>query len=190
MAYATYTTEAIVCGSKDNMTSDKSYLLFTRDAGMLWASARSVRMEKSKQRYALQDFSIIRVSLVKGKGGWRIGSVAAISNPFMEASSRRARGGVHAVLKHVRRFIHGEQAHEEIYKDAVLALSCICVADETDIVDLQDIFTLRLLHNLGYIAPQDIFGAFLAHDDPWSVPEPLPGGAHKAIEQALSVSHL
>lgn len=190
MSYQTYTTEAIVCGSKDSNTSDRSYLLFTRDAGMLWATARSVRVEKSKQRCALQDFSIIRVSLVKGKGGWRVGSVMAVSNPFMEAVSRRSRGGVHAIIKYVRRFIHGEEPHEGIYNDTVMALSCMCAADEGDIADIQDVFALRLLHNLGYIAPQDVFGDFLTSDDPWSVPQALPAGAHASIERALAASHL
>jgi len=92
MSYATYTTEALVCGSRNNNTSDRAYLLFTEEVGMIWASARSVREERSKQRYALQDFSLIRVSLVKGKSGWRIGSVEATCNPFMEARSRSGQG--------------------------------------------------------------------------------------------------
>ncbi len=190
MSYQTYITEAIVCGSKNSMTSDKSYLLFTKDAGMLWARARSVRMEKSKQRYALQDFSIIRVSLVKGKGGWRIGSVEAVSNPFMEALSRRARGGVHAVMKLLRRFIHGEESHKSLYTDTVLVLSCMSVAQSEDISDLQNLFTLRLLHMLGYIAPHVDYADILETEDPWSVPVPLPVRAHTAIEKALQVSHL
>ena len=190
MSYQTYITEAIVCGSKNNMTSDKSYLLFTKDAGMLWATARSVRLEKSKQRYALQDFSIIRVSLVKGKGGWRIGSVEAVGNPFMEACSRRARGGVHSAMMLLRRLVHGEEANTNLYIDTVLALTCMSVAEESDIADLQDIFTLRLLHSLGYIAPQEAYEGLLTEADPWSVPTPVPSEAHQAIEKALTVSHL
>tara|TARA_B100000745_G_scaffold201221_1_gene132816 strand:+ start:308 stop:880 length:573 start_codon:yes stop_codon:yes gene_type:complete len=190
MSYQTYITEAVVCGSKDRITSDKSYMLFTRDAGMLWASARSVRLEKSKQRYALQDFSIIRVSLVKGKGGWRIGSVEAVSNPFMEATSRKARGGVHSVMKLLRRFVHGEQAHQELYADTVLALSCMSMAEAADITDLQDMFTLRLLHTLGYVAPNKIYDELLAAENPWLVPVPIPSAAHTAIQQALTASHL
>lgn len=190
MSYKTYITKAIVCGSKDSYTSDRSYLLFTEDAGMLWASARSVRVEKSKQRFALQDFSIIRVSLVKGKGGWRIGSVEAISNPFMECSAREARAGILSVLKLLRRFLHGEEAQPSIYDDAVMALSCLSVAEGDDVIDLQDQFTLRTLNSLGYIAPHDSYNGLLKSEDPWSVPTPLSGAAHKAIETALTVSHL
>ncbi|MDA8596972.1 recombination protein O N-terminal domain-containing protein [Candidatus Pacebacteria bacterium] len=190
MSYATYTTEAIVCGSKDSYTSDRSYLFFTKDAGMLWATARSVREERSKQRFALQDFSIIRVSLVKGKGGWRIGSVEAVSNPFMEASERSSRAGISAVLKLLRRFLHGEVAHPDLYRDAVLALSCLVAADPTDVVDIQNQFTLRLLHQLGYIAPKASFTHILEAADPWSVPEPIPVEAERAISEALIASHL
>ena len=72
MSYQTYITDAVVVGSYASNTADKSYLLFTKRAGMLYATARSVREERSKQRYALQDFSHITVTLVKGKGGWCI----------------------------------------------------------------------------------------------------------------------
>ncbi len=190
MAYATYTTDAIVCGSKDSYTSDRAFLLFTRDGGMLWATARSVREEKSKQRYALQDFSFIRVSLVKGKTGWRIGSVEAMSNPFMEARARSARAGVSAVVKLLRRFLHGEDPHPEMYQDLSYALACIAVADTEDVINLQNQFTLRLLYKLGYIAPHESYSDVLDAVDPWSVPAALPGEAHQAIDQALKASHL
>jgi len=190
MSYKTYTTDAIVCGSKDSYTSDRSYLLFTREAGMLWASARSVREEKSKQRYALQDFTIIRVSLVRGKSGWRIGSVAAISNPFMEATTQPARAGISAVIKLLRRFLHGEEPQLPIYDDASVVLSCIVVAPEDDIIDLQEQFTLRLLHQLGYIAPDDSYDQLLLANDPWSIPASISVEGKRAIEQALTISHL
>ena len=80
MAYATYTTQALVCGTFDRNTADRSYRLFTREFGMVWADARSVRLEKSKQRSALTDFSVVRISLVRGKAGWKIGSVIAQQN--------------------------------------------------------------------------------------------------------------
>ena len=190
MSYQTYTTEAIVCGTRDSYTSDRSYLLFTKDAGMVWATARSVRMEKSKQRFALQDFSIIRISLIKGKGGWRVGSVEAIANPFMEARERSCRTGVVALTKLLRRFVQGEEAYPAIFRDAVTALSCIAVAEGSDIIDLQDQFTLRMLNTLGYIAPHDSYRGLIESDDPWSVPSKISNEAKRSIENALAASHL
>lgn len=150
MAYATYTTEALVCGSKDSYTSDRSFLLFTEEAGMLWATARSVREERSKQRNALQDFSFIRVSLVKGKTGWRIGSVEALGNPFLEARSRSERAFVKNVVTLLRRYIHGEQSIPQVFSDTRYVLTELELAEDAD--RSYTLFTLRMLYALGYIS--------------------------------------
>ena len=154
MSYATYTTEALVCGSYVSNTSDKSYLLFTKEAGMLFASARSVREERSKQRYALQELSYIRVSLVKGKSGWRIGSVEALGNPFMQAPSRRVRSCVVFVINQLRRYVHGEVPLQVIYDDAQALLSLQDVSED-ELITYERLFQLRLLTYLGYIAPEE-----------------------------------
>ncbi len=125
MSYITYTTEALVCGSFDQNTADKSFLLFTRDAGMLYATARSVREEVSKQRCALQDFSRIRVSLIKGKQGWRVGSVEAEHNDFSAATDREVRGSVVLVYRLLRRFIRGEEAFSDLYDFTISALDTL-----------------------------------------------------------------
>lgn len=152
MSYATYITEAIVCGSVVSNTSDKSFLLFTRDAGMLFASARSVREEASKQRHALQDFSHIRVSLVKGKGGWRVGSVEALGNAFMESDNKPARVAVSQLVKLVRRYVHGESALPRAFVDLTDALTLVGTNDYTHREQLLSAFQVRLLSELGYVA--------------------------------------
>ncbi len=151
MSYKTYTTEGVVCGSISSNTSDKGFLIFTKEAGMLWASARSVREERSKQRYALQDFSRIRVSLVKGKSGWRIGSVESLGNPFLSAATRAQRGRVSFVISQLRRFVQGETTLPRIYADVNAILEAVCEEEERWNV-LRLTFLLRLLSDLGYIS--------------------------------------
>lgn len=153
MSYKTYTTEALVCGSTHHNTSDKNYLLFCKEAGMVWASARSVREERSKQRCALQDFSHIRVSLVKGKSGWRIGSAEALSNPFLSAQSRQRRGVVKHVVSELRRYVHGEVPLQSVYDDA---FELLYREEQEKSIDelLQRLFSVRLLSELGYIAQE------------------------------------
>jgi recombinational DNA repair protein (RecF pathway) len=154
MSYKTYTTEALVCGSVPHNTSDKSFLLFTREAGMLFASARSVREERSKQRFALQDFSLIRVSLVKGKSGWRIGSVESLGNPFLKAAARKERGRINFIVLQLRRFVQGEEPMVHIFDDVCSLFAH--VADEDDVWGaFQTLFLLRLYAHLGYIAQQE-----------------------------------
>lgn len=149
MSYKTYTTEAIVCGSSAHNTSDKQYLLFARESGMLFAHARSVREERSKQRYALQDFSRVRVSLVKGKSGWRIGSVEPLGNAFLGARSRASRALVAFVVRQLRRYVHGEVPLPQAFSDANELLS-LSEGDERE--PLEELFLVRLLAELGYVA--------------------------------------
>lgn len=193
MSYKTYTTEALVCGSKNHNTSDKNYLLFTKNAGMLWASARSVREERSKQRCALQDFSHIRVSLVKGKSGWRVGSTEALSNPFLQTDSRVERTLIHFVITQLRRYVHGEVALERVYDDAYELYKEVTLFKEKSPV-VQRLFFVRLLSELGYIAPQVSWKGVI---DAMSLREALAvyttdmeDAIAKAVQEATEVSHL
>lgn len=151
MSYKVYTTEAVVVGSFASNTADKSYLLFTKDAGLIYATARSVREERSLQRYALQDFSHITVSLIKGKSGWRIGSVSGLANYFSDAHSKAARGSVVRVVKLVRRYIQGEEPHPTLFVELVTSLKIVGQENIINRVLIEEIITARLLHNLGYI---------------------------------------
>lgn len=187
MSYKTYTTEAIVCGSRANNTSDKSFLLFTKDAGMVWASAKSVREERSKQRFALQDFGSIRVSLVRGKSGWRVGSAENQANYFSQAPDKLSRASVTRVVKLLRQFLHGEVAHGEIFEDARAALSLAAAGDFLE--NGENIFTLRLLYRLGYIASSPMIKEYLEAEDWWELPA-LPKTAIVSIEAAKKASHL
>lgn len=155
MSYQTYSTEAIVCGSVITNTADKSFLLFTKRAGMLYASARSVREERSRQRYALQDFSRLMVSLVRGKTGWRIGSVEAVSNLFSVATTRIERGSIVRIIKLVRRFVQGEEAHPELYDAVIESLNFLMVAHVPHRTLFEILIMTRLLYLLGYIAPPE-----------------------------------
>ena len=152
MSYQVYTTEALVCGSFDNNTADKSFLLFTRDAGMLYASARSVREERSRQRYALQDFSLISVTLIRGKTGWRIGSVDSDSNLFRIALTREARGSVVRTLKLVRRYVQGEEPHVKLYAELIAALQYLTQSEIPHRLLAEEVIAARFFYELGYIS--------------------------------------
>ncbi len=150
MSYATYITKALVCGSFEQSTADKSFLLFTREAGMLYAVARSVREERSKQRCALQDFSRLRVSLIKGKTGWRIGSVEVEKNDFSLAEDRETRGSVAIVFRLLRRFIKGEEASWQLYDFVIEALDELNKPQPNR--HLLELFVqVRILSQLGYV---------------------------------------
>jgi recombinational DNA repair protein (RecF pathway) len=150
MSHQTYTTEALVCGGYEHNTSDKSYLLFTKTAGMIYANARSVREERSKQRCALQEFSRLRISLIKGRSGWRIGSVESSQNDFALAMDRETRGSVVMMYKTLRRFIKGEEASPELFDFCIGALDELIKQNEHRKF-LESFVQLQILFRLGYV---------------------------------------
>ncbi len=172
MSYVTYTTEAIVCGTYDRNTTDRSYRLFTRELGMLYADARSVRKENSKQRQALSDFAHIKVSLVRGKGGWKIGSVTEIKNYYSAATDQAARGSVVKLVRLLRRFLAGEETHEALFDEYVAALEFFS-ADCLERTCYEHVCIQRILAQLGYIRTSDVppqfKGILLADIDPAQV---------------------
>jgi recombinational DNA repair protein (RecF pathway) len=158
MAYQTYITEALVCGVFDSNTSDRSFLLFTKEAGMIYAHAKSVREEKSKQRYALQVASYVRVTLVRGKSGWKIAGVEAIKNFYACTRTREERALVRNIILLLRRVIQGEVAQNTIFTDVANAFE---QGSAVSPYILERIVTLRVLHHLGYIAPAPLYDIFL-----------------------------
>jgi DNA repair protein RecO len=192
MAYETYTTQALVCGTFDRNTADRTYLLFTKDAGMLFADARSVRQERSRQRYALQDFSLVRVSLVKGKRGWKIGSVTALHNYYHAAHDKAARGSVVALCRLLRRFVRGEEPASDMFvyiKDALEMLS----GDVSHRSFVDRAIGLHILQHLGYVSEKDIppvlvstsLSEISAHFS-----DTIAAQVERLYEQAIASSHL
>jgi DNA repair protein RecO len=155
MSYVTYTTQALVCGTYNRSAADRSFALYTREAGMLYAEAKSVREERSRQRYALQDFSLIRVSLVKGKQTWKVGSVEVITNYFMSAADRAKRASVVRLFRNLRRFIQGEEPSPELFDFVVSALSAI--EGQVNHPEFLELYTeLKVLNLLGYVRSDSI----------------------------------
>lgn len=191
MAYPTYITEALVCGSTDSNTADRFFLLFTKDAGMVHAHARSVREERSKQRYALQECSYIRATLVRGKSGWRIAGVEAIDNLYARASTREERAMLRNLVLLLRRVVHGEVIYPEIFQDVLQVCTGV---SKLPLQALETVATLRILHVLGYIPPNSAYEYLLTHDFSFETLLPLnaeaEAAATKAIQTALHESQL
>lgn len=153
-----YITDALVCGSRNSNTSDRSYLLFTREAGMVWASARSVREERSKQRFALQEFSLIRATLVRGKASWRIAGVEPMHNLYYVTTQRDVRGCQRNIMRLLRRVMQGENPQAKLYDDVVKSLKKL---GECNPKALELVLSLRILRELGYVAPHASYAVLL-----------------------------
>jgi len=159
---------------------------------MLYADARSVREERSRQRYALQDFSLVRVSLVKGKRSWKIGSIEAKYNYYYQAANKEARGSVVALCRFLRRFVKGEEPLPELFVYVIAALE-VCGSDVAHRAFVDQALQVCVLSRLGYVdrrrLPTELAGAAPAQLAPLHSPE-LTNLVESLYTHAVASSHL
>lgn len=148
MSHTVHTTHALVLGSADVQDADKLFWLLTQDLGLLFASAKSVREETSKLRYALQDLSQPRISLVRGRGLWRLTGAEENGSKNLDANRAKVFGRIAAL---VRRVMPTDEENKELYTLISNAREALTQGDiDADLVE--QVTVARVLYQLGYIS--------------------------------------
>lgn len=138
-------------GSRNYGEAGKCYYLFTRDLGMIYASAQGVRKMSSKLRFILQDFTYIKVDLVQGKDFWRVTSASKTNT--LETLSKKP--PIFAVVSNIanllKRLLAGVEQNSELFADLLNGLKILEKTEIKDLSNVEAIIVLRILNNLGYI---------------------------------------
>jgi DNA repair protein RecO len=147
-----YHTEGLILGSKNSGEAGKYYSIFTRDLGMIYASASGVRKMSSKLRFVLQDFSYVKVDLVQGRDFWRVTS-ASKTNKLEQISKNKETFEVFSNIANLlKRLLAGVEPNESLFIDLINGLSILeKIETKGDLSNIEVIIVLRILHNLGYI---------------------------------------
>jgi DNA repair protein RecO len=147
-----YHTEGIILGSKNFGEAGKYYSIFTRDLGMVYASAQGVRKMSSKLRFILQDYSYVKIDLVQGRDFWRVTS-ASKTNLLDQLSKNPETFAVfYNIANLLKRLLAGIEPNETLFVDLINGLSVLeKIETEKDLRNLEAILVLRILNNLGYI---------------------------------------
>jgi DNA repair protein RecO len=147
-----YHTEGIILGSKNYGEAGKYYSIFTRDLGMVYASAQGVRKVSSKLRFVLQDFAYLNVDLVRGKDFWRVTSVSK-TNGLGEITKRPETLSIFKnIARLLKRLLAGEDANVALFADVLSGLFILEKSVTKDeLRNIEAILVLRILSNLGYI---------------------------------------
>ena len=72
MAHQIYLTEGIILKKKDFGEADRLFWIYTEKFGMIMASAKGVRLEKSKLRGNLDVFTYGDFAVISSKDFWRL----------------------------------------------------------------------------------------------------------------------
>ncbi|MFH1200846.1 MAG: DNA repair protein RecO [bacterium] len=152
-----YHTEGIILGSKNFGETGKCYSIFTRDLGMVYASAQGVRKMSSKLRFVLQDFAYIKLDLVQGKDFWRITSAGKTNRLGQLVKNPETLEVFFNITKLLKRLLAGVERNEVLFVDLINSLSILeKFKTKENLRNIEAIIVLRILNNLGYIGGDEI----------------------------------
>lgn len=156
-----YHTEGIILGSGNFGETGKYYSIFTRDLGMIFASAQGIRKMSSKLRFVLQDFSYLKIDLIKGKDFWKITS-ASKTNKLEKLSEPEVFAVFVNISKLLKRLLMGEDPNKVLFIDLLKGLFILEKSKTIDeLRNIEAIIVLRILNNLGYIGGNEILKDFI-----------------------------
>ncbi len=156
-----YHTNAFILESRPKGEGNKFITLYTRELGLVFAMAQSVRELRSKVRYAVQDFSLAKVDLVKGKEVWRVTS----ATPVLNIASRNVHSMrlIARVFSLVQKLCAGEEANEILFDDLKSFYEGVLDVDSKEKREQLELITVvRILHHLGYLGKDEDTSAIIS----------------------------
>lgn len=153
MVHHIYHTRAIVLSSVGTGEANCFYKLLTEDLGLIGAVAQGVREGKGKLKTMLQDFSCIKVDLVRGKDVWRIISVMEEHEVGKLRNHPENMVLFARMTSLVRRLVHGEGRNDVLFQDILAAYDFLAgsVVPLNIAPSFETLGALRVLAWLGYL---------------------------------------
>jgi hypothetical protein len=197
--YRVYHTQGLVLRGAASGEANKTLAIFTRDLGLVHAHAQGIRFEKSKLRYVLRPYSLARINLVRGKGGWRVVSAScedALEVLGRDQGAQQRLRAIASICEFLERLLHGEEKDPELFSDVHAGIDALTngaySTSETRTIKLM--VMARALKRLGYWKESVELEAFVDQGD-FSAESlrgfaPLLPRAAKAIEVSLAASQL
>lgn len=158
--YAIITTPGFVIESRPRGEAGKLLSIFTRDLGLILASAQGIRLEKSKLRYHSQEYSFGEFSFVRGKEFWRLTSANELNGLQLSTSPAMTKELIGRIASLLRRLLHGEEPHPELFEHLERSTRFLFDHNDQDreaglsnkqFEILESVVVFRILHLLGYI---------------------------------------
>jgi len=206
--YAIETTPGFVIGSYPRGEAGKLFAIFTRDFGLVRASAQGIRLEKSKLRYHVQEYILGEFSLVRGREYWWLTNAQeyqGAGSKEQEVRRKKQEGKSQLIHKQViariasllSRLLHGEQAHPELFA---------CIEEALDFLEgnesggdermkaFESLIVFRIVSLLGYVGatsdlPADILSSGFSAPVIDALILAIPA-MNRHINKAIRESHL
>ena len=190
--YQKYQTDALVLGARESGENDRVFALYTKEFGLVRGRASAVRSEKSKMRYALQNYARASVSLVRGKRGWRV--AGAIAGESTNKKDIPAVAAFARIGELVTRLVHGEEKNEYLFAALAEAHEAFMVEKCEAVATIEIVCVARVLFALGYISNEALSMALFTHTaytgESLLEAEEMKDKLLSSINKAISQTHL
>lgn len=158
-----YTTEGFILKSINFGEANKYFLIFTKDFGLIKATAQGARLLKSKLRYSLEDYSFTQVSIVRGREIWRLTSAQnkiATRNFLREDKEKFLL--LSRLFSLLLRLLHGEEKNDSLFESLKSGIDFMSenILTTEQLSNLECVLALRILSSLGYIGNLGEFDQF------------------------------
>lgn len=165
--YQKYQTDALVLASRESGEADKIYALYSRDFGLVNARASAVRREASRMRYGLQNYSLVNISLIRGKRSWRIAGVRPLESLPVTENIRGAEA-FGRIAELITKLVNGEEKNEYLFETLLEARRALIVSQfnlEPAIPTIEIVCVARVLYTLGYISAEALETTLFTNTD-------------------------
>jgi len=160
MSHQIYLTEGIILKKRDFGEADRLFWIYTEKFGMIMASAKGVRLEKSKLRGNLDVFTYGEYAVISSKDFWRLVDAREKISAKLNHDSAEHTGLIGGQVKVFARtasllvrMIKGEERNGEIWKQLKFLFLNLFKknVEKKDLKDLEIRSTAAILKTLGYM---------------------------------------
>ena len=166
MSYHIYTTDGIILKRRGFGEANVLLFILTDELGLIMTSAQSARAVQSKLNSALQEYSLISLSCVKGKNGWKVTNAVSKENFYFDQPIF-VQKLVSQLSEVLLRMMPGEEKHREVFSIVSSGFSELKNISENNIANFETLIMLRFLYHLGYIDKNSETEKFLQNYSDW-----------------------
>lgn len=183
MSYHIYTTEGIILKKLNVDEANSIFYVLTKDLGLIFAKAQGVRLQNSKLKSSLQEFSLVTISCVKGKSGWKITNAIPQLNFFFENEIYHKKF-IANLANVLIRMMPGEEKSSEVFSEVLNFSNVMKYINESSIENLEVLCMLRVLYHLGYVEKNNQTEKYIYNRDIESLIDQV------LSEKTMLVSHI
>lgn len=151
--YTIHQSPALILDTLDIGEKNRFFWMFTRDYGLINASAQSVRSVTSKLNSHLQQYNFSTVEFVRGKDMWRITNTVTFQSEMFVFLNVNKNGQeiIARITSLVKRLYVGEEAHPVLFDE--IYDSCLKISktfDKETLEAIEILIMVKILYHLGY----------------------------------------